>query len=92
MGYKLDRSKPLPIFQSKSLHISPNRFAPPMLLPCTSHPRGQEWALLRVWDAMEFESEENETASMGLHAKGDLDPGQTKKLMSPDSTKNFFLS
>lgn len=41
----------------------------------------QDWNLLRVWDAMEFEEEHNESVTMGLDAEGGLDPSQTKVLL-----------
>ena len=42
--------------------------------------RAQDWYLLRVWDAMEFEEEHNETVNLGLEANGSLDAAQTKAI------------
>lgn len=37
--------------------------------------------LLRIWDAMEFEDEHNESTSVGLEARGEIDAQQTGQLL-----------
>ena len=44
------------------------------------HCRAQDWCLLRVWDAMEFEEEHNESVNLSFEAQGGLDAAQTKVL------------
>ena len=41
----------------------------------------QDWNLLRIWDAMEFEEEHNESTRMELDGRGDVCAGQSKDLL-----------
>jgi len=41
----------------------------------------QEWTLLRVWDAMEFEEEQEESTTSQLTASGDIDEKATRDIM-----------
>lgn len=41
----------------------------------------EEWMLLWIWDAMEFEDEHNESISVGLEARGEIDAQQTAQLL-----------
>eukprot|EP00435_Cladocopium_sp_Y103_P054477 s1851_g17.t1 len=42
----------------------------------------QEWTLLRVWDALEFEDEHSDVTTMGLEGRGDFSVEQTDVLQS----------
>jgi hypothetical protein len=44
----------------------------------------QEWNLVRVWDAMEFEDEHSESNSVGVAGRGDFDLGQSKDILHLD--------
>lgn len=41
----------------------------------------QDWQLLRIWDAMEFEEEHNESVSLGLEGQGNMDGSQTQTVL-----------
>ena len=41
----------------------------------------KEWALLRVWDALEFEDEHSESTSMSLEGTGDFSLEQSRKVL-----------
>lgn len=52
------------------------------VVPCLwLHWSAQDWNLLRIWDALEFEEEHTEGVSMGMEATGECDPSQTKQLL-----------
>jgi hypothetical protein len=41
----------------------------------------QEWSLIRVWDAMEYEEEKTDALTMAWEASGAMDGAQTKTLL-----------
>ena len=41
----------------------------------------QEWSLIRVWDAMEYEEEKTDALTMAWEASGAMDRAQTKTLL-----------
>lgn len=50
-------------------------------MPHPECPKQEEWALLRIWDAMEFEDEEQESVSMSLQGSGDFDAQASKAVL-----------
>eukprot|EP00435_Cladocopium_sp_Y103_P015770 s3511_g3.t2 len=45
-------------------------------------PGVEDWSLVRVWDAMEFEDEHADSSSVGVEGRGDFDLGQSKDILS----------
>ena len=43
----------------------------------------KDWALLRIWDALEFEDEQVDTTSMELQGRGDFDETASKQVLYP---------
>ena len=41
----------------------------------------QDWTLLRIWDAMEFEEEQEENVSAQLRATGEFDEKASKEVL-----------
>ncbi len=39
--------------------------------------QAKDWNLVRIWDALEFEEEENDNVTLGVNAQGDLTESQT---------------
>ncbi|CAL1166459.1 unnamed protein product [Cladocopium goreaui] len=50
---------------------------------------GNEWSLIRVWDAMEYEEEKTDALTMAWEASGAMDRAQTKTLLTEVLVNGF---
>lgn len=41
----------------------------------------QDWCLLRIWDAMEFEDEQEQSSQVKLTGTGDIDEKDSKTIL-----------